>query len=86
MGSDNLGKLVKGGLVTGVPMSAGDIKSASNGPVCPPCVQAKHARSPFPTSDSKSSAVLELLHMDVCGLYQEASLGGAKYVATFLDD
>ena len=29
---------------------------------------------------------MELVHMDLCGPLPEPSLGGAKYVATFLDD
>jgi hypothetical protein len=86
VGYDNLAKLVNGGLVTGIPISASDFKAAAGAPACTPCIQSKHARSSFTSSDSKSTAVLELVHMDVCGPYQEASLGGAKYVATFLDD
>jgi GAG-pre-integrase domain len=86
VGYDNLAQLVKSGLVTGVPVSAGDFTSATGGPACASCVQSKHARSPFPSSESKSTAVLELVHMDVCGPYQKASLGGAKYIATFFDD
>jgi hypothetical protein len=29
---------------------------------------------------------MELVHMDVCGPFQEASMGGSVYLATFLDD
>jgi hypothetical protein len=87
LGYDNLSKLVKGGMATVVPVKAADFKAAlSEGPVCSPCVQAKHARPPFPVSDSETFDICELVHMDVCGPYQETSLGGAKYVATFLDD
>ena len=84
---DSLAKLQKDGLVSGIPVSEATFKAASDSPsVCSPCVQSKHSRAPFHASESKSADILDLLHMDVCGPYQEQSLGGAKYVATFIDD
>jgi GAG-pre-integrase domain len=64
-GFSSLAKMAKQGLVTGLPVNAADFKAAAAGPVCSPCVLAKHARPQFPVSDSKSYDVLELLHMDV---------------------
>jgi transposase InsO family protein len=86
LGFDSVSKMVSGSLATGLGVSLSAVKSAASDPVCPTCVQAKHARPAFPQSTSKSSAPLELIHMDVCGPYQEASLGGARYCCTFLDD
>lgn len=41
---------------------------------------------PFPQSSSRAKNVLELIHSDICGPLQTQSLGGAKYIATFIDD
>ena len=41
---------------------------------------------PFKDSDSKSSAVLELIHADVMGKIEVESLGGSFYVLAVLDD
>ena len=54
--------------------------------VCEPCVEAKQHRDRFPVSKRSSKRALKLIHMDVCGPLQVASTGGAKYIATFLDD
>lgn len=54
--------------------------------LCKPCVEAKMARAPFTESDTVSSSILQLLHMDLCGPFQVASIGGSRYAATFLDD
>jgi Reverse transcriptase (RNA-dependent DNA polymerase)/gag-polypeptide of LTR copia-type/Integrase core domain/GAG-pre-integrase domain len=85
LGYDSLEKMVRKGLVSGLDIQIADFK-AEQKEVCSTCVQSKHARSSFPASNSKSLDILDLLHMDVCGPYQVESLGGSKYVATFLDD
>jgi Reverse transcriptase (RNA-dependent DNA polymerase)/Integrase core domain/GAG-pre-integrase domain len=86
LGVDNIEKLVKGKMVTGLTVGEGDFKHNLPAPLCDPCAQSKLSRASFPHSDSKTGDVLELVHMDLCGPYQVESLGGAKYVATFLDD
>ena len=55
---------------------------------CEPCIFAKQHKSPFPTTGEAkdAKAPLHLIHMDVCGPFNMPSLGGCKYVATFLDD
>ena len=53
---------------------------------CETCVGAKHHRSPFASSTTQTTEVLELVHSDVCGKMQEKSLGGAQYFLTFTDD
>jgi hypothetical protein len=55
-------------------------------PLCEPCIKAKMVRAPFPSSGSASSSTLQMLHMDLCGPLQVPTHGGARYVATFLDD
>lgn len=54
---------------------------------CEACILAKMKRTPFPSVNSRqSSAILELIHSDVCGPMQTASIGGKKYFVTFIDD
>lgn len=40
----------------------------------------------FPTAESKTTEVLKLVHMDICGPMPVKSNGGARFVATFTDD
>jgi len=83
MGYDNMSRLPS--MVSGVKITQEEFKKAGQSS-CEPCIMSKQHRLPFKTSDSKSTRVLDLLHMDVCGPMPEPSLGGSKYVATFLDD
>lgn len=85
LGYDNLHRLQKHSMVEGISVAAGHFKDQQK-EVCEPCIQAKQHRQPFPTSDRQSSRQMELVHMDVCGPLEEASRGGARYLATFLDD
>lgn len=56
------------------------------GGVCDACVVSKMCPKPFPSSTTTTGAPLELVHTDVCGPMPVASLGGARYVVTVLDD
>ena len=49
-------------------------------------MKAKHHKISRGPSNTNTSNPLELVHMDVCGPFQEASLGGSRYLATFVDD
>jgi transposase InsO family protein len=40
----------------------------------------------FPSSDTRSAGVLDLVHTDVCGPMSRASLSGCEYYLTFIDD
>lgn len=53
---------------------------------CEICILGKHARQPFPESNSKSKSVLEIIHSDVCGPMQMRSLQSSRYFVTFIDD
>lgn len=54
---------------------------------CETCMEAKSTRLPFPKqSKSKTKAVLDLIHTDVCGPMQTESFGKKRYVLTFIDD
>jgi transposase InsO family protein len=65
-----------------------DVQGAVVGPdePCDICMKGKHARAPFPTSDSSTFHPLELVHADVIGKMPCESLGGSLYVLTVLDD
>lgn len=55
--------------------------------VCEACVKGKMTRQPFHTDNMiKSTRVLELVHSDVCGPMQTESIGGSKYIVSFIDD
>lgn len=87
LGYDNLVKLKEKNMVEGIAVSASEFKQQKQeNPFCETCTLAKQHRLPFPESDSKSSTQLELVHMDVCGPIQVRSAGGARYLATFIDD
>lgn len=48
---------------------------------CDSCIKGKMTRKPFPKkSESKSKAILDLIHTDLCGPMQTATPNGNKYV------
>jgi transposase InsO family protein len=47
---------------------------------------ASMPRLTFPSSDSRSKGILDLVHSDVCGPMSVASLSGYNYYVTFIDD
>lgn len=53
---------------------------------CRICPMGKQHREPFPISASGTTRILELIHSDVCGPMENASIGGTRYVLTFIDD
>ena len=85
LGFDNLARLQRDNMVNGIHVTPESFQ-ASKERVCGECISAKQTRQPFTRSEREPKRALELLHMDVCGPMQEPSLGGSRYVATFLDD
>jgi hypothetical protein len=71
--------------VEGLSVTADEFKAAKAA-VCETCMMAKQHRQPFPDSERERTKPLQLVHMDLCGPLQETSIGGSKYLATFLDD
>jgi len=53
---------------------------------CVVCSRGKSSRKPFELSNTMTSEVLELIHSDLAGPMEEPSLGGARYILTFIDD
>jgi len=62
-----------------------DFSSKSSG-VCRGCALGKYTKTAFPSSDSRSEGVLQLIHLDLCGPMSSASLTGYEYYVTFIDD
>jgi transposase InsO family protein len=73
------------GMVKGLDIAATDFKAAADD-TCSSCIMGKQKRQPFPDSETVTTKPLELLHMDLCGPMAVTSAGGARYIATFLDD
>lgn len=54
---------------------------------CTACVEGKMSRKPFPKkSATRTSAILDLLHTDLCGPMRTATPSGKKYILTIIDD
>ena len=53
--------------------------------VCHECAEEKHIRGPFPSSDSKTTDILQLVHSDVSSMLHVTSLGGYLYYVVFVD-
>jgi transposase InsO family protein len=68
-------------VVTGVPQLNSD-----NQDVCRGCALGKFTRASFPSSDTRSAGVLDLVRTNVCGPMSRASLSGREYYLTFIDD
>jgi len=50
------------------------------------CTSGKHVKGQFPSSKSKTSEVLHLIHSDLCGPMPVTSIGGYLYYIIFVDD
>ena len=75
-------KMINKRLVVGL-----DLNSAVKpDPVCEPCLAGKMRSNPFPTSSSRASKPLELIHSDIHGPLPVCAIGGYGYWITFIDD
>ncbi|CAI7873703.1 unnamed protein product [Closterium sp. NIES-53] len=82
-GRQQLVDCVKKGELKGVEIKEGGGQPSK----CPDCTTGKLPRTSFPTSTTRASAPLELVHTDVCGPMQTPEREkGSKYFITFLDD
>eukprot|EP00253_Pinus_taeda_P020875 PITA_20875 len=68
-------------ITTGVPDFSTDHFDTCRG-----CAMGKFAKSPFPSSDSKATGILDLIHSDVSGRMSHVSLSGYQYYVFFIDD
>jgi hypothetical protein len=46
----------------------------------------KNAKVTFPSSESRSKGILDLIHSDVSGIMSVASVQGTSYYVIFIDD
>lgn len=53
---------------------------------CEICDKCKIHRLPYKSSTTREKEVLGLVHSDICGPMTTPSLGGARYLVTFIDD
>ena len=53
---------------------------------CKFCIMCRQRRVSFSTSKYKTRGLLDLVHTDVWGPSPVASVGGARYYVTFIDD
>eukprot|EP00253_Pinus_taeda_P003561 PITA_03561 len=76
-----LNLLHRKGMVRGLPL----IEKPDS--LCEGCILGKQHKERFPAGKSiRAKAPLEIVHSDVCGPMQVPSLGGNRYVLTFIDD
>ncbi|CAH2109147.1 unnamed protein product [Euphydryas editha] len=53
---------------------------------CIVCCEGKQSRLPFPQDGSRSDDLLQLVHSDICGPFNNVSIGGSRYYILFVDD
>ena len=76
-----LNQLVSKGMVSGLP------KIQIPNEICDGCLVGKQSRNVFNKAlPMRSSNVLDVVHSDVCGPFDEKSLGGNRYFITFVDE
>jgi transposase InsO family protein len=54
--------------------------------LCKGCALGKYTKTAFPSSDSRATSILDLIHSDVCGPMSSTSLTGCLYYGIFIDD
>jgi hypothetical protein len=69
------------GIVTGLP----EFSIEQQG-VCRGCALGKNAKADFPSNESRSKGILDLIHSYVSGSMSVASVQGSSYYVTFIDD
>eukprot|EP00171_Calliarthron_tuberculosum_P000045 IDg45t1 len=76
-------KMIDHGVVKGAALNSNEEPGTS----CNGCIMGKSHRAPIPKkSDSRASAVLDLVQSDVVGPLEVQSIGGSHYFITFIDD
>ena len=53
--------------------------------VCQGCAKGKHTRGPLPSSVTKTTDILQLIHSNLSSMLPVTSLGGCSYYMTFID-
>ena len=68
-------------ITTGVPEF-----STEHYDICRGCTMGKYRKAPFPTRDSSTTSILDLVHTDVSGRMSHVSLRVSEYYVFFIDD
>eukprot|EP00171_Calliarthron_tuberculosum_P023309 IDg23309t1 len=77
-----ISNMVKNGVVRGVKLNSANARTS-----CVGCIFGKGHRAAMPKAKTRQTkSVLELIHSDVIGPIEVESVGGARYVITFIDD
>ena len=50
------------------------------------CALGKYTKAPYPSNETSTSGILDLVHSDVSGRMSFASLSGFQYYVFFIDD
>ena len=61
------------------------LESSSN-PTCEACIQGKMTRSPFVRKMERAKEILEIIHSDIYGPFNQMATGEFYYFITFIDD
>ena len=75
-------KMIKEEMVTGLVLKS----KQQPDPICEPCLAGKMHSNPFPSSPSKATKPLELIHSDLHGPLRTPTPEGYQYWVTFIDD
>jgi len=75
-------KLIKDDMVTGLEIDSPDKPD----PICEPCIAGKLHANPFPSSTSRTTRPLELIHSDVHGPLKVSTHSGYRYWVLYIDD
>ena len=75
-------KLLSGNLVTGLKLDS----KAEPDPVCEACKAGKMHADPFPSSSTRATRPLQLVHSDVHGPVKVSTHQGYRYWVSFIDD
>src|SRR5277367_3433913 len=79
-------KLAASGNVQGLSILGNPEQDAEESDVCLGCALGKIHRSPFPSTNNRQVKKGALIHSDICGPIQVRSVGGNRYLVTFIDD
>jgi gag-polypeptide of LTR copia-type/Integrase core domain/GAG-pre-integrase domain/Zinc knuckle len=80
LGEANLKLLKEKNMVNGFHPSASKLMP------CFGCSEGKQTRLPSSKREQESTAILDLVHTDICGPISPTSIGGSRYFITFTDD
>ena len=76
-------QLLANGMVDGI----ANLETSEASTTCVGCIHGKQHRQPFPLEGGKrATALLGIVHTDICGPMKTTSFNGAKYFLTFIDD